>query len=303
MQEYNLQGKVVRSTDLAGFVTTTGCVRRPFRHARRIQKIANSAVIHYSLLPIHCSAPWRFSSEYAEDDTATVYYNYRHYEPVTGRWMRRDPLGGRVESKLYLYCSNRFCICDRLGLFKFEDFKGKVPDSEKNSKRGALVAWKYNIAYAISDYTMTYYDDVCKKAIKDDESDPCPCSECSMVEASFSDISLTFEFDPDNSWVKESSKDDEDLLIHENLHIIIGQKEIAKEIERIKGLNIAATSRLYCNLAKAVKEAEDKIIEKLMNEYDKSKKRIDGLEDKYDKETKHGTDSEKQNKWGDDYAQ
>ena len=34
--------------------------------------------------------PWRFSSEYAEDDTATVYYNYRHYEPVTGRWMQRD---------------------------------------------------------------------------------------------------------------------------------------------------------------------------------------------------------------------
>ena len=37
--------------------------------------------------------PWRFSSEYAEDDTATVYYNYRHYEPVMGRWMQRDPVG------------------------------------------------------------------------------------------------------------------------------------------------------------------------------------------------------------------
>ena len=36
--------------------------------------------------------PWRFSSEYAEDETATVYYNYRHYEPVTGRWMSRDPI-------------------------------------------------------------------------------------------------------------------------------------------------------------------------------------------------------------------
>ena len=35
--------------------------------------------------------PWRFSSEYADDDTATVYYNYRHYEPVTGRWLCRDP--------------------------------------------------------------------------------------------------------------------------------------------------------------------------------------------------------------------
>ena len=31
-----------------------GNARRPFRHVRRIQKLANSAAIHYSLLPIHC---------------------------------------------------------------------------------------------------------------------------------------------------------------------------------------------------------------------------------------------------------
>lgn len=34
--------------------------------------------------------PWRFSSEYADDASATVYYNYRHYEPVMGRWLSRD---------------------------------------------------------------------------------------------------------------------------------------------------------------------------------------------------------------------
>ena len=133
-----------------------GNARRPFRHARRIQKLANSATAHSSLLPDHyfiwdptepvatrplawqrgtsvayythdgnknvseviasnndvaahyeyapfgaltvsrgvsaAANPWRFSSEYAEDDTATVYYNYRHYEPVAGRWMTRDPI-------------------------------------------------------------------------------------------------------------------------------------------------------------------------------------------------------------------
>ena len=36
--------------------------------------------------------PWRFSSEYAEVKLATVYYNYRHYDPNVGRWMSRDPL-------------------------------------------------------------------------------------------------------------------------------------------------------------------------------------------------------------------
>ena len=29
--------------------------------------------------------PFRFSSEYADDALGLVYYNYRHYEPVTGR--------------------------------------------------------------------------------------------------------------------------------------------------------------------------------------------------------------------------
>jgi RHS repeat-associated protein len=48
--------------------------------------------------------PWRFSSEYAENDTATVYYNYRHYEPVMGRWLSRDPLenGGMINIYSFL---------------------------------------------------------------------------------------------------------------------------------------------------------------------------------------------------------
>ena len=36
--------------------------------------------------------PWRFSCEYAENETAAVYYNYRHYEPIAGRWLTWDPI-------------------------------------------------------------------------------------------------------------------------------------------------------------------------------------------------------------------
>ncbi|MBP5227159.1 MAG: RHS repeat-associated core domain-containing protein, partial [Kiritimatiellae bacterium] len=36
------------------------------------------------------STPFRFSSEYADDALGLVYYNYRHYDPVTGRWTSRD---------------------------------------------------------------------------------------------------------------------------------------------------------------------------------------------------------------------
>ena len=39
--------------------------------------------------------PWRFSSEYEDTELGLDYYNYRHYEPETGRWLQRD----LIESK------------------------------------------------------------------------------------------------------------------------------------------------------------------------------------------------------------
>ena len=61
--------------------------------------------------------PFRFSSEYAEDDTATVYYNYRHYEPVMGRWLGRDPIGESGGRGVYLFVTNvPVLYADRIGL-------------------------------------------------------------------------------------------------------------------------------------------------------------------------------------------
>jgi len=53
--------------------------------------------------------PFRFSSEYADDALGLVYYNYRHYEPVMGRWMSRDPIEEIevVAACLYLMAENR----------------------------------------------------------------------------------------------------------------------------------------------------------------------------------------------------
>ncbi len=88
----------------------------------------NDVAAHYEYAPFGAltvqhgtsamANPWRFSSEYAEDDTATVYYNYRHYEPVTGRWVGRDLIWERGGRSLYAYCINRPSrMCDRLGLY------------------------------------------------------------------------------------------------------------------------------------------------------------------------------------------
>ena len=37
--------------------------------------------------------PFRFSSEYHDDETRLVYYNYRHYSPNFGRWIKRATVG------------------------------------------------------------------------------------------------------------------------------------------------------------------------------------------------------------------
>ena len=60
--------------------------------------------------------PWGFSSEYNDDVLRLVYYNYRHYEPVIGRWIGRDP---KIEfSNLYLIVNNNAIDHnDFLGLF------------------------------------------------------------------------------------------------------------------------------------------------------------------------------------------
>ncbi|MBD9269577.1 MAG: hypothetical protein EGQ81_00590, partial [Akkermansia sp.] len=34
----------------------------------------------------------RFSCEYADDELGLVYYNYRHLNPLDGRWISRDPI-------------------------------------------------------------------------------------------------------------------------------------------------------------------------------------------------------------------
>ena len=70
--------------------------------------------------------PWRFSSEYAERDTATVYYNYRCYDPVIGRWLSRDPTMERASACLYAFNNNFVMAFDYLGRVKVNLVTKKV---------------------------------------------------------------------------------------------------------------------------------------------------------------------------------
>ena len=50
--------------------------------------------------------PFRFSSEYADDETGLVYYNYRYYSPQLGRWTKRDPIEEEGGINLYKFVRN-----------------------------------------------------------------------------------------------------------------------------------------------------------------------------------------------------
>ena len=49
---------------------------------------------------------WRFASEFADDETMTIYFNYRHFVSAMGRWLNRDPMEELGGVSLYLYGGN-----------------------------------------------------------------------------------------------------------------------------------------------------------------------------------------------------
>lgn len=59
---------------------------------------------------------WCFSSECTDNTLGIAYYNYRHYEPIVGKWTSRDPLGEKGCLHLYCYLCNETGKTDLLGL-------------------------------------------------------------------------------------------------------------------------------------------------------------------------------------------
>lgn len=61
--------------------------------------------------------PFRYSSEYCDEDLGLIYYNYRHYNPQDGRWISRDPIGESAGENGYHFVFNSVsCMVDLMGL-------------------------------------------------------------------------------------------------------------------------------------------------------------------------------------------
>jgi len=60
--------------------------------------------------------PIQWSSEFNDTELGLVYYNYRHYNPMDGRWTGRDSI---VQNNLYQFVSNKVVgEIDYLGLYE-----------------------------------------------------------------------------------------------------------------------------------------------------------------------------------------
>ena len=78
--------------------------------------------------------PFRFSTKYQDAETGLLYYGYRYYDPITGRWLNRDPIGERGGLNLYGIVSNATTNdVDYLGLYdKSWDSEGYVTVKVQN---------------------------------------------------------------------------------------------------------------------------------------------------------------------------
>ncbi len=77
--------------------------------------------------------PFKFSSEYADTETGLIYYNYRYYNPATGKWLKRDPIQEQGGLNLYGFVGNNsVSYFDLFGL----DVKDNTPtDYDKHPDR------------------------------------------------------------------------------------------------------------------------------------------------------------------------
>jgi RHS repeat-associated protein len=89
------------------------------------------------------SNPWRWATKYLDEETGLYYFGKRYYDPITGQWLSREPLGESESINLYQYCHNDpINHVDVLGLRKKEIVS---PESGNRFRRNANGEWEVRV--------------------------------------------------------------------------------------------------------------------------------------------------------------
>ena len=92
----------------------------PFGNIIHLKDFDTTGVVHDN--------PYRFSTKFTDDETGLVYYGFRFYNPVLGRWINRDPIGERGGRNNYGWSENDGVnLFDILGLKNPDGWQSKEP--------------------------------------------------------------------------------------------------------------------------------------------------------------------------------
>ena len=86
--------------------------------------------------------PFRFSTKYTDDETGMLYYGYRYYDPIQGRWLSRDPIGEEGGLNLYGFVGN--CGVQRIDALGMRPWNRGALDRTpfERDSNGNLVDWE-----------------------------------------------------------------------------------------------------------------------------------------------------------------
>lgn len=137
--------------------------------------------------PISPFFDYRFSTKPRDIDTGLYYYGYRWYDPLTGRWTNRDPIGERGGVNLYGFLGN-----DSLN---FQDYLGFVtiplPSTGDDFSRGTEGPWIAKLP------VIEYYDPRLRDATQranNSLKDGLDCG-CYKLTANFTSYKNKFEIE------------------------------------------------------------------------------------------------------------
>lgn len=82
--------------------------------------------------------PIRFQGQYWDEETGLHYNRHRYYDPFSGRYVSRDPIGLDGGNNIYQYAPNPSQWVDPLGLAKKDQENRRPCQSKRNSTEPKL---------------------------------------------------------------------------------------------------------------------------------------------------------------------
>jgi len=111
------------------------------------------------------SFDFRFSSEYFDQESGLVYYNFRYYNPELGRWLSRDPIREKSGWNLYHMCLNMpttyfdlngLAVWRVMGYFPNEGEKDLIKKESKRINQISDYFAKYAKKYCTDEWTFLW---------------------------------------------------------------------------------------------------------------------------------------------------